>query len=291
MVRRKFITYFDQHYLAKGLAMLRSLLRTNPDSEIYVVCCDERTQVAVMGEDKNHVIPISLRTIENKSENKKALTEAKSNRTWVEYLWTLTPFVLLYAIDTLKVYPKHSFAYVDADLYFFNSLDPLYGEVEGRNLAVIPHRWTPKYEERLKPNGIYNVSWVFVRNCYQSVEFLLDWKSLCLNWCYNTTSSQGVGDQGHLDKLVPKYDIYSVKHRGANLAPWNQEQYRYWKEGSCLYVDGYPLLFYHFHEFKHAANGALIQRTGYPIHEAVVRHIYPKYEAEIKEICDVLGTT
>jgi hypothetical protein len=285
---RKFITYFDKHYLAKGIAMIRSLLRTNPGSEIYVVCCDEITCVTVMGEQGN-VIPISLKTLEYRKENFSELREAKKNRNWVEYLWTLTPYVLLYAIDNLNIFPHHSIAYVDADLYFFNSLDSLYQEVEGKNAAAIPHRWTPKYEERLKPNGIYNVSWVYVLNSFKTVKLLKEWKSLCLNWCYQTTGPSGVGDQGYLDQLVPKYNIYSVRHRGANLAPWNQEQYRYWNEGQYLYVDGDPLLFYHFHEFKHAASGAVIQRTGYPIHEAVVRHIYPKYEAEIKEICNDLG--
>jgi len=281
---RNFITYFDQHYLPKGLAMLRSLLRHNPDSEIYVVCCDDRTMDVVMDEDRNHVVPISLAVVEKYD---KALAVSKTNRTWVEYLWTLTPTVMLWAIDNIcsMLAP---IAYVDADLYFFASLDPLYTEVGNAVAAVIPHRWTPRHAVRLKPNGIYNVSWTYAQNSFAAMRFLTEWRNLCIDWCYSS-GEHGVGEQGHLDQLVPKYKIHEVKHLGANLAPWSQEQYQYWKEGNNLIIDNYQLLFYHFHEFKHLENGTVIQRTGYSLNEAVVSHIYLPYENEIREVCDELA--
>jgi len=281
---RNFITYFDQHYLPKGLAMLRSLLRHNPDSEIYVVCCDDRTMDVVMDEDRNHVVPISLAVVEKYD---KALAVSKTNRTWVEYLWTLTPTVMLWAIDNIcsMLAP---IAYVDADLYFFASLDPLYTEVGNAVAAVIPHRWTPRHAVRLKPNGIYNVSWTYAQNSFAAMRFLTEWRNLCIDWCYSS-GEHGVGEQGHLDQLVPKYKIHEVKHLGANLAPWSQEQYQYWKEGNNLIIDNYPLLFYHFHEFKHMDNGTVITRTGYSLNEAVVSHIYLPYENEIREVCDELA--
>jgi hypothetical protein len=240
-----------------------------------------------MEESKSNsgILPVSLEVFEDWNKD---LTEAKMNRTWIEYLWTLTPLLMM---DTLVTTMNltDEVAYVDADLYFFSSLDGLYEEVFNCDMAVIPHRWTPKYEERLRPNGIYNVSWVWARSTISALGFLDEWRDLCIEWCYNTLSPQGIGDQGYLDKLVPKYSIYAIKHLGANLAPWNQEQYRYWKEGNDIMINGDPLLFYHFHEFQHSTTGAVLRRTGYPLHEAVARNIYPPYEREIREICNDLA--
>ena len=220
-------------------------------------------------------------------KNDKALATAKKSRSWVEYLWTLTPTVMLWAIDNVCSM-LNPIAYVDADLYFFSSLDPIYAETENAVGAVIPHRWTPRHEARLKPNGIYNVSWTYAQNSFDGIKFLTEWRNLCIDWCY-ISGSKGVGEQGYLDELVPKYKLHSIEHLGANLAPWNQEQYKYWREGNSFIVNRYPLLFYHFHEFKHSEKGDVIQRTGYPLNEAVVNNIYLPYEKEIGGICNELA--
>ena len=94
-----------------------------------------------------------------------------------------------------------------------------------------------------------------------------------------------MGDQGYLDELAQKYDIYDIQHLGANLAPWSQGQYTYHEEGGRIYVDDDRLLFYHFHEFRHNDKGDVLKRTGYRLHPFVAEYIYPPYEAEIKAIC------
>jgi hypothetical protein len=210
------------------------------------------------------------------------LEAVKSTRSWVEYLWTLTPSVLMWALRRCNF---ESVAYIDADLYFTAPLDPLYAEVKHARSAIIPHRWTPRHAERLRPNGIYNVSWVYVD--WRAAQFLAEWRERCNSWCYNSNNGQGVGDQGHLDALQPEYGCRVVEHLGANLAPWNQEQYSYeWRDGN-LYIDGKdPLLFYHFHEFLHNAKGEVLRRTGYPVHPMVAEHVYKPYEAEIRGVCN-----
>ena len=41
-----------------------------------------------------------------------------------------------------------------------------------------------------------------------------------------------------------------LQHRGANVAPWNVGDYRLSEQDGAVYVDGVPLVFFHFHGFK-----------------------------------------
>ena len=102
-------------------------------------------------------------------------------------------------------------------------------------------------------------------------------------------NGKGVGEQGYLDDLQLKYGCHIVQHLGANLAPWNQEQYDYDWDGEHLFVNGHRLLFYHFHEFRHTNDGRVLKRTGYKLHPVVVDRVYRVYEAEIARICRRLG--
>ena len=54
--------------------------------------------------------------------------------------------------------------YLDGDLYFFASPEPIYGELARcRRSAIIPHRYAPNIG-RLQRFGTYNVGWVGARN-------------------------------------------------------------------------------------------------------------------------------
>lgn len=282
-----FVTYFDKHYIPKGLAMLRSLRRQHPDSEVFVLTGDEETRLRVRRED----IPVfDLGGLELLYPE---LAAARQTRSWVEYLWTLTPAVTLFMLDVIG---KQEVAYIDADLYFYHPLDELYAETDPYNISAIPHRWTPKYRERLEPNGKYNVSWLRVQMSGQAIEFLAEWMSLCVDCCSASLDDGRLGDQTYLDDLSVKYGIHDVEHLGANLAPWSQEQYQYCiDDDGTIFVDGGtsfaaedPLLFYHFHEFRHNLQGVTLTRTGYPLHPFVAEWVYPPYETEINMICEEL---
>jgi len=250
--------------------MLRSLTDMEPGAKIHVLCCDDETERAQAPED---VDVITLDTLEKLFGG---LREARQNRDWVEYLWTLTPVVMYYLLNDLD-----EITYVDADLYFFSPLDELYAEAGDHAISAIPHRWTPKHAKRLAPNGKYNVSWLRVRNTEQGLLFLAEWANLCIDSCLK----KNMGDQGYLDGLAEKYDIYDIQHLGANLAPWSQEQYAYSIKDGRIHVENDRLLFYHFHEFQHNRKGDVLARTGYSLHPFVAEYIYPVYEDEIRSVC------
>jgi hypothetical protein len=262
---------WDWNYHSKGLALIESLRRHVPDFALCVLALDEQVYSYFEQNRQRNVIVISLSEIETRE-----FVEAKHNRKWIEYIWTLTPHLTRFCFDLLDT---DSIAYIDADTFLFHDLAPLYDEVGNAGAAIIPHRWTPKHAQRLRAAGIYNVSWVyFSRNGLQCLE---DWRADCLDWCYWQVKTDGrFADQGYLNDWPTRYGAHVVKHLGANLAPWNQEQYTYRVNGNGLIIsDGKradPLLFYHFHGFKSAQ-----ERTSYMLHPMVAKHVYKPYE----ELC------
>jgi len=276
-----FVTYFDQAYLLKAVVMLRSLRRHHPDARVDAVCCDDASFRALRKLRLPGVCATELGVVEmlDGAFYGGHLQQARQNRSWVEYLWTLTPSVLLYGLS----HGADPVAYVDADLYFTHNLAPLYAEVAEADSALIHHHWTPRHAERLRPNGLYNVSWVYATQ--RAKPFLEAWRSLCIDRCSAVGGPQGIGDQGYLDQLQPRFGCHVVTHEGANLAPWNQEQYAYSRHGQELWLENrWPVLWYHFHELRHDAQGRVTYRTGYPLAPAVAEHVYAPYEAELQSV-------
>lgn len=288
-------TYFDSKYLAKGLALIKSLARHLPDWRLYVLALDDLTFETISGlsakpEYRGRLEVRPLRSIETP-----LLLRAKARATWREYIFTLTPVWTDYVLTTFSL---PDVAYIDADCFLYADLEPLYAELGAASIGIIPHRWTPRHESRLRSNGIYNVGWVYFRRDNRGMACLAEWAGECL------TYSGPLGkfsDQVYLDTWPQRYReaCHIVEHPGANVAPWNQERYKFqaapnskavyaidesdvsWAGLSMGIVAprAWPLLFYHFHEWRRDPGG--IYRTGYPLASDIIQLVYEPYEAEV----------
>lgn len=267
---------WDSNYHTRGLALLVSLYRHLPDFHLYVLALDD----GVRGYFKTHRAPevtvIGLEQVETPD-----LQVARRNRTWQEYVWTLTPALTCYCLDQ---FPLAQLAYLDADCYLFADLAPLYAEVGPAEVGIIPHRWAPRHTARLAPNGIYNVSWVYFRANQIGWDCAQEWRRECVDWCYYRKEDTRFADQGYLNDWPQQHRAHVVQHLGADLAPWNQEQYAYTAEDGRLQIsDGKrkdPLLFYHFHEAV-VRHRQLVHKTNYPLAPAVSQYVYSTYAAEL----------
>jgi len=59
-----YATYFDVNYLVKGVAMIRSLLASDPGSSVRVVCLDDDTFRLLARLDIPGLIPVRLAVLE-----------------------------------------------------------------------------------------------------------------------------------------------------------------------------------------------------------------------------------
>lgn len=287
-------TYFDRNYLLKGLALLQSIERHIEAYQVFVLCLDANVAQAIhrLYKDDPRIMPIMPAQLEQRFPE---LLRLQAERSPKEYIWSLTAPLLTFVFER---FGYADLAYIDADCYFFSDPAPLYAEVAGKSIGIIPHRWTPRHAERLRPNGVYNVGWVYFRNDKPGRACLHFWQLESEHWKGRPGT---FSDQRFLDGWPPAYgdDLRKIEHIGANVAPWNQEQYEFTQAGDCVYLtdptkavidrDGLaesprlPLIFYHFHELRNDASGYVPYRSGYPLAQNVGRAIYEPYERALHD--------
>lgn len=241
---RTYCTYFDRNYLVKALALIESLNRHEKRLfRLFVVCLDELTELMLRQLALPNVIPIPLAEIEQGDED---LLNARDNRSLVEYYWTLTPTVILRFLQ--GVAEGESITYLDSDLFFFSSPDPIFEEFAGHSVLIHEHRFSPA-QIGLEIHGKYNVGLLCFRNDARGLEVVNWWRERCNEWCYNRVEDGKFGDQLYLNDWPERFQgVRVLEHPGAGVAPWNHDQYVFGVggEGTPL-IDGLPVIFYHFH--------------------------------------------
>jgi glycosyltransferase involved in cell wall biosynthesis len=266
---RTYCTYFDSNYLIKGLALIDSLNRWEAAPfRLFVVCLDELTRETLEKLDCPNVFLISLKELE---EGDAALEKARGNRTRVEYYWTLTPTVILRFLE--EVAPGDSVTYLDADLFFYSSPQPIFDEFAGHSALIHEHRFSPS-QKHLEVYGKYNVGLLCFRRDDRGLEVLRWWQRSCNEWCYDRAEDGKYGDQLYLNEWPERYpEVRVLQHVGAGVAPWNNDQYRYGVDASGRpLVDGRELIFYHFHALVFVTEGLIVpaKHVSYPLPRGVI---------------------
>lgn len=247
---RHYCTYFDHRYLPRALLLHESLRRHDPDSVLWALCMDDPAYDALRALGPPGVRPVSRAEFEAGDE---ALVAAQRDRSLIEYYFTCTPslplWVLEHAPDTDMV------TYVDADLYFYASPQPLFDALEGGSVGIIAHRF-PRSRRSDADHGIYNVGFLPFRRDEAAQEVLSWWRARCLEWCHDRVEDGKYADQRYLDDWPQRFrGVIVLDHPGANVAPWNLARHRVEQIGDQLCSDGQLLIFYHFHAVKQYARG------------------------------------
>ena len=276
MTTRHYCTLFDKNYLFKGVAMLRSIAHHSPGARIHVLCMDDTAAQMLRLLDIPGVMTLPLADVESDE-----VLAAKKTRSIAEYCWTLSSALLWHVMQ------KHAdielLTYLDADLMFFSSVEPIFDEMGGASILAIEHRYTPRLV-KLLPYGRFNVQWVSFRRDADGLACLSTWRAQCLEWCFALIEEGRHGDQKYLDAWPGRYaSFHSLRHVGAGLAPWNYPNYRIEADSDGFRVDGLPLIFYHFHQFQIMSSGGFQHfSTEYAQDMAPPQALYARYWAAIE---------
>jgi hypothetical protein len=283
MTPRYFCTLFDAGYLLKGVAMLRSLSLFCPGAKVYVLCMDQQTKLILERLDLTFVTCITLNVIETED-----LLNAKSDRNVAEYCWTLSSCVTWYVMQTYR--QVDFLTYLDADVFFYSSVQPLFDEIGDASIAIIEHRFTDRLKDR-EVNGRFCVEWVSFRRDADGLACLSRWREQCIEWCYYRLEDGKMGDQKYLDEWPNRYaTCHILEHLGAGVAPWNYAQYKFGHDASGnITVNGVALMFYHFHQFQLLDYGKFERLSTFYTSECVEPNsVYEAYEADlIKRLVEV----
>ena len=243
---RYYCTHFDINYVGHSLSLYNSLKANENDFILYMFCMDDLSFDYLSKLELSNAKIISFLDLENEIPNLKI---AKHNRTKVEYFYTCSPAICYFILK--KNENIDIITYLDSDVYFFSTPDPIFEEMSASSIAIIEHRFHWLTKRNIK-YGIYNVGWISFRNDTVGLDCLVNWLNDCIEWCYQRLEGHKYADQKYLDYWPSKYNsnLCVIKNKSANLAIWNLANYKLTSAGNEVFVDGEKLIFYHFASLK-----------------------------------------
>lgn len=245
MTVRHFCTYFDHNYLPRGMVMLESLHEHCPQAHVHVLCLSEQCHTALTALAYPHVSLLRLADLEAADPE---LAATRSTRSLVEYYFTITPSLPWHLLT--RGNGIEEVTYLDADMMFFSSPEPIFDEAKDASVIITPHRFSAHLVDLVK-YGIFNVSWMTFRRTVEGEKCLAWYRAACLNWCKDELEETRFADQKYLDSFSKLFAyVHAVRHGGAGVAPWNLAGSRIEKHGTTVTVDNDRLIFYHAQGFK-----------------------------------------
>lgn len=274
---RHYCTLFDRNYLLKGLALYRSLGQHGGNFVLHILCMDD-----VVYELFGRMRFDNVRLIRRVDFEDPELLGVKPTRTVAEYCWTCTPSLPLYVLEHNPEIDL--ITYLDADLYFFSSPEPIFDEFGDASILIVEHNFAPRFKQ-YEVNGKYNVEWLTFRRDAKGLAALRWWRDKCIEWCFYRLEEDRMGDQKYLDTWPTRFaGTHVLRHRGAGVAPWSFSQYKITNFNGSLYIDKVPLIFYHFHGFRSRTDGRSIPMAEMYLQDCPLPDmIYSPYQAQIED--------
>ena len=221
------------------------------------------------------VLPVALTELESRFPS---LLAVKGQRSRAEYFFTCTPWVTSLAMDWCA--PGGWVTYLDADLAFFATPDPVFAELGDASIGLIDHFYRRDHAH-LERFGRFNVGWVSFRADENGREALQWWGSECLAWYSDHPQDGRFADKGYLDAFPDRFaGVHEIQHPGANLGPFNVDSRTITATGGGeVRVDGEPLLFFHFHGVRRMVGRYVSMHIpfGTRANEVVRERIYRPY--------------
>lgn len=277
-----YATYFDRHYLPRGLTLYRSLDRQSPPFVLWVLCLDDETYAALVRLRLTRVVLIPLGDLERWD---RGLLAVKGNRESLEYYLTCTAPLLLYIFEHQA--RVEAVTYLDADLYFFDSPGGVFDAVGQSSIALVEHRFGAD-PGRERSFGTYNVGFVLFRRTAAGLSALRWWRERCLEWCFERFEDGKFGDQKYLDDWPTRFGGVTVlDHKGVGVGPWNFFNHDLQVRDGGIRVDGDPLVFYHFSRVRSVTRWLYdteVAWHAYPTGAIVRRRLYVPYLRELRAV-------
>lgn len=227
------------------MVMLESLHEHCPEALVHVLCLSDECRAALTALAYPYVSLIRLAELEAADPE---LAATRQTRSLIEYYFTITPCLPRYLLT--RGGGLEEITYLDADMMFFSSPEPIFEEAAGASVIITPHRFAAHLADLAK-YGLYNVSWMTFRNTPEASACLEWYREACLEWCKDELEPDRFADQKYLDYFPQKFaGVHAMQHPGGGVAPWNLADAAISGTKGAVTVNGKPLIFYHAQGFK-----------------------------------------
>lgn len=244
-IRMAAYTVVTPNYLANAISLKKSFLRHNPDADFFI---------GIIG-NENHV--------HNKNISNVCFVNDIADDRIQGMILRYDPFELscalkpFFATYILQHQPDlQRLIYLDSDMYVFGAFAPLADAA----ITICPHRtknigFLPGTENfsiiSLNRYGVFNAGYFELQRKNETMAFLDWWEALMEKEAFNNPDEHLFSDQLWLN-AVPSFfdDVYINKNPGYNMAYWNLIERRIEEREGLFYVNGEPLVLFHFAKYK-----------------------------------------
>lgn len=240
-----FTLILSKFRLYQGIVLYRTLMHNTEHFILFILCVDDEAYSILSLLSLKNVVLISKKEIETEDIIKKF-----EDKMLNEKCWTLKPVLIE---KVFEEYKYNRVTHLDADLCFFSNPNIIFRNQSDCAVLLSPHDFpTNEYFKTIeKKCGIYNSGFISFKNDNNGRACLSWWKKNCFIWCYDRCSEDGFGDQKYLDKMPKLFqNVCDINTEGVNIAPWNHNKYKFHIKQSRIFVNRYPLIFYHFCGFR-----------------------------------------
>jgi lipopolysaccharide biosynthesis glycosyltransferase len=240
-----FATIITANYLPYALALNDSLIEFDTDVKLKILISDK---VVAPHLDIPENVKVQFYTDLCDEGLGYDIKEKYHTEYHDAFRWSMKPVYMNYLLDTFE-----KVIYVDCDIQFFGPFQFLFEILDQSDIMLSPHFRSSN--SIIDPtnfiiqfnSGIYNGGFIGANK--KGIEALSWWGKTCLNICeVNPCKGQFV-DQSHLN-LLPVFfnNIHVLKHRGCNVANWNQVECvrTSTKTNEVLINNEWPIIFIHF---------------------------------------------
>jgi hypothetical protein len=263
---RTYCTLFDKNYLYQGVALYESLRRFSSDFKLYALCMDPVAHRTIAKMNDESLVPVSVEDLLTPH-----LSALRDRTTHGQFCWACQPFLCEFV---LSEYGHDMVTYLEADSLFFYDPEILFDELADFSISLVPHGFSPEFDQTRK-SGVYCVQFNTFRRDATSSQALNYWKDRCFE--YTKEKPLAYPGQLCLNDWPKRFDrIKVIENPGAGVAPWNVQHRTITYRHSVPYVDGVPVVFYHFHQYGRYEDGR--HELGvYPLTRLIVESIYGDY--------------
>lgn len=282
-----FCTLYNSYYAARGLLMYKSLLHTCDDFHLYIFAFDDELLRYLTEIRYENVTVISLQEFETEE-----MLQVKSARTIQEYCWTCESLTIRYCLNNFNI---DSCTYIDADLYFYANPKLLIDEMGDNDVLLTEHRYTAG--ECITYGGRFCVQFVTFRNTENGHKILDWWCDKCIEWCGADHINGLFGDQMYLEDWPERFEkVHVLRHIGGGVAPWNMQQYRFYRDHGTLKGEVlengeiFDVVFFHFHAINISYKYPIIEYffEGYSIPNSAQEYLQKEYVRNLRKIAKEL---
>lgn len=294
---RHYATYCDRNYLPRLKALYASMKRHCGPFRLHVLAWDAE----VLAWAKDALGPANVTIIDDFLD---AHIELRAEnlpgppRSCVEQMWTCGP---RWVLDVMCM-EGEPVTYVDADLFSFSSLEPMFAEIGNAPAGFVGHNFARAADglpgPTVESHGMFGRLNVGV--CYfADREIAGRWSDMCRIWCLDRVVAieETAGpvpianrrlryaDQSYLSDLVEEFPgIHVVENVAAMVGPWNVHTREWEVRDGVPYFGGRPLGLFHFSSLKLGPHGHWSpSRPEYGITDRHLEILYRPYLDALEE--------